>query len=243
MKFIEFILSFFRKKSTITRETSTGIMPIPPPPETPAPDPTPTIITVSDPWVYGPATYINDPDGAQKPLKNGKPIGIVIHHTATYNLNATIEHFKKNIVDVHFVIGHDGSIVQMVPCNMVADHAGESEWGGKKWLNNYYVGIEVVNIGWLKFDAAKNKYTDGYGREWKGAVRIREAEGEKYWEPFTIKQEHAVEDLCIWLCKQYSINPDNIRGHFEVSPKRKNDPAGGFSVTFDQFRKSISEKL
>jgi N-acetylmuramoyl-L-alanine amidase len=242
MKFIEFILSLFKKKEQPVRAARD--IEIPPPAEHIAPEPKPTLAIkeVENPWMYGPATYINDPDEGQKPLKGGKPVGVVIHHTATYNLNATVEYFKKNVVDVHFVVGHDGKVVQMVPCNMAADHAGESEWDGKKWLNNYYIGIEVVNIGWLK-KVGDLSFVDGYKRPWVGKVRVRDTQGEKYWEPFTDSQEQAVEKLCVWLCKEYGIKPENIVGHFECSPGRKNDPAGGFSVTFDQFRMKISKSL
>ncbi|RLF65327.1 MAG: hypothetical protein DRN30_04145, partial [Thermoplasmata archaeon] len=173
--------------------------------------------------------------------KGNKPAGIVIHHTATYNLNSTVNYFKKNVVDVQFVLGHDGKIIQMVPCNKTAAHAGKSEWNGKKWLNNSYIGIEVVNIGWLKKKG--NKFYDGYKRLWKGEVRERKAEGFKYWEPFTAAQEKELLELCVWLVKEYDIPIENIAAHFEVSPGRKNDPAGGLSMSFDQFRNSVRSRV
>jgi len=195
-------------------------------------------------WVYpNNHKYVVDPDGGKKLLKTkgNKPIGVVIHHTATYNLKSTVNYFKRNAVDVQFVLGHDGKIVQMVQCNRNAAHAGKSEWNGKKWLNNYYVGIEVINIGWL--NKKGDKYIDGYKREWKGAVRERKAEGYRYWEPFTKNQEKALKELCVWLVKEYDIPIENIAAHYEVSPGRKNDPAGGLSISMDQFRSLVQRSV
>jgi len=203
----------------------------------------PNSVQKTEEWYYPLAKRIPDPDGGKVLLKtkDNKPVGIVLHHTGTYNLQNTVDFFNKNEVDVHFLIGHDGEVVQQVACNANAAHAGESEWAGLKWLNNYYIGIEVVNIGWLTKKG--DKFFDGYGREWKGKVRERDTQGQKYWEPFTEAQEKAMRDLCVWLCKEYGISPDKIRGHYEVAPKRKNDPAGGVAVSLDELRKEISERI
>ena len=209
------------------------------------PEPAPKPPVQADiPWIYpNNHNYVVDPDGGKKLMatKGNKPIGVVIHHTATYNLKSTVNYFKKNGVDVQFVLGHDGKITQMVPCNRTAAHAGKSEWNGKKWLNNYYVGIEVVNIGWLRKKG--NKFYDGYKRLWKGRTRDRKAEGFKHWEPFTDAQERELLNLCVWLVKEYDMPIENIAAHFEVSPGRKNDPAGGMSMTFDQFRSLVRTRV
>lgn len=242
------LLGLNKPKTKIARKNQQNQVVEPPAPiESVAaePPPQPRPVKPKDvPWMYpNNWKYVVDPDGGKKELqtKDGKPIGVVIHHTATYNLNGTVSYFTKNAVDVHFVMGHDGKIVQMVPCNRTAAHAGESEWNGKKWLNNYYVGIEVVNIGWLTKKG--DKFYDGYKREWKGKVRERKAEGQQYWEPFTDAQEKALFDLCVWLVKTYDIPVENIAAHFEVSPGRKNDPAGGLSMSFDQFRKMVGDRV
>jgi len=195
----------------------------------------------SIPWIYPHNhSYQADPDGGKKPLNTpeNKPIGVVLHHTVTYNLNGTVNFFKNNAVDVHFIIGHDGEVVQMVDCNRTAAHAGVSYWNGKTNLNNYYIGIEIVNLGPL---TKKNgKYYDAYGNIFKGEPRIRKTQGYEYWEPFTSKQEQSLIKLCKWLKTNYNIPTENFAAHFEVSPNRKNDPAGGLSdITMDDFRKKI----
>jgi len=192
-----------------------------------------------DPFIYPRVhQYIPDADmGGLFSTPENKPIGIVIHHTATYNTADTISIFKKNAVDVHFIVGHRGEMIQMVPCNRKAAHAGESSWKGKSSLNNYYIGIEVVNIGQLTKDGSN--YLDYYNRKkkkegkpysyWRGEVRERKSNGEMYWEPFTPAQEQAITEICLWAIDSFGIDIDNIIGHYECSPGRKVDPAGGFS--------------
>ena len=265
MSFFAKIASFLKK--TPQGRTNTSGQPVPPPPAPIVQESVPIvqesvpivqesvpIVQESVPivqknvhktveWYYPSAKRIPDPDGGKVLLKtkDNKPVGIVLHHTGTYNLQNTVDFFNKNEVDVHFLIGHDGEIVQQVACNANAAHAGESEWAGLKWLNNYYLGIEVVNIGWLTKKG--DKFYDGYNREWKGKVRERNTQGQKYWEPFTDAQEKAMRDLCVWLCNEYGIDPEKIRGHYEVAPNRKNDPAGGVAVSLDELRKEISARV
>lgn len=194
-----------------------------------------------------------DADGdAGGSLIGGKPEYIVVHHTMSYNTDGTVSHFKRNLVDVHFVIGHKGEVVQMVDCNRSAAHAGESRWNGHTGLNSRSIGIEVVNIGPLV--KTPEGFLDGYNVEkkkkgkpftyWKGAVRERDAFGYKYWEPFTPAQEQAVISICLWAMKTYGIKLENICGHYECSPGRKNDPAGGFSHgSMVDFRKALGAAL
>lgn len=250
MSFINWLKSLFKSSSpkTITRKVTQRVTaegaPLPPPTKEDAPRPRNVDVTSQDAgWKYPFAwKYCADPDGGKNPLKteDGRPAGIVIHHTVTYNLNGTVKYFQNNAVDVHFVVGHDGKVVQMVPCNRTAAHAGKSSWAGMESLNNYFIGIEVVNMGWLTREG--EKYYDAYGKEWSGPVREREAFGYKYWEPFTKEQEQAVLNLCRWLCSSYKIPVENVRAHFEVSPGRKVDPAGGMEISFDEFRRLVSRQ-
>jgi len=46
-------------------------------------------------------------------------------------------------VSTHFFIRRDGSIIQFVPCEKRAWHAGESEWQGVPRCNDYSIGIEL----------------------------------------------------------------------------------------------------
>jgi N-acetyl-anhydromuramyl-L-alanine amidase AmpD len=72
----------------------------------------------------------------------------VIHATANSSLDGVITWFKnpEAQVSAHYSIGKDGRIVQHVRDKDRAWHAGKSEWKGVANVNNYAVGIELVNL-------------------------------------------------------------------------------------------------
>lgn len=75
---------------------------------------------------------------------------IVLHHTAGSTLGGTVKWFlmPESKVSAHFTIGKDGSIVQHVSTFDRAWHAGVSkDHRGVENLNNFSVGIEMVNVG------------------------------------------------------------------------------------------------
>jgi hypothetical protein len=73
--------------------------------------------------------------------RNGAPIDhIVIHYTASRNIEGSIAHFKHGIpaVSAHYIVGRDGTLVQMVPDAACAWHAGRAD------MNARSIGIEHV---------------------------------------------------------------------------------------------------
>lgn len=75
---------------------------------------------------------------------------IVLHHTAGATLGGTVKWFRmaSSQVSAHFTVGKDGSIVQQVSTFSRAWHAGVSkDHRGSENLNNFSVGIEMVNVG------------------------------------------------------------------------------------------------
>lgn len=87
------------------------------------------------------------------------PIFGIIHYDASQTQSGavqwmTMKHKDPNQnVSAHLSIGRDGSVIQMVPFNIKAWHAGISKWKGYDGLNSYSIGIELQNTG-------KQKYTD-----------------------------------------------------------------------------------
>lgn len=71
---------------------------------------------------------------------------IIIHYTGANRILSTIYWFqdKQSKVSAHYVIGRDGRIVQMVDDENKAWHAGASYFRGKKNVNNFSIGIELV---------------------------------------------------------------------------------------------------
>jgi N-acetyl-anhydromuramyl-L-alanine amidase AmpD len=194
--------------------------------------PVPALAT---PWVYPKAKMVPDKDTSKSELK---PQGVVIHYTVSDNLDATVDFFQKNEVDIHFLIGKDGATVQMVPCNRQAAHAGESAWGNLKFLNQYFLGIEVVCLGPIQ-RLKSGAFVDGYDRPYKGTPRDKLMLGNRFWDPFTSAQEKALDDLIRWMLQTYKFPVGNIVGHHEIAPTRKIDPGGSLSLDMDAYRKKF----
>lgn len=60
-----------------------------------------------------------------------------------YSLDPFYEQIKELKVSTHLLIKRDGEIIQFVPFNMRAWHAGESSFDGKDNCNDYSIGIEL----------------------------------------------------------------------------------------------------
>lgn len=58
-------------------------------------------------------------------------------------------------VSSHFVIRRDGELIQFVPCDKRAWHAGRSTWRGRERCNDFSVGIELEGSDCQPFEAAQ----------------------------------------------------------------------------------------
>lgn len=81
----------------------------------------------------------------------------IIHYTASMNCAGSLAWFEnpESKVSAHFVIDRDGTIFNCVDEVFSAWHAGKSEWDGRKFLNKYSIGIELVGIRDRKFTEAQ----------------------------------------------------------------------------------------
>ncbi|WP_236032560.1 N-acetylmuramoyl-L-alanine amidase [Algoriphagus pacificus] len=82
-----------------------------------------------------------------------RPNFVIIHHTAQDSLGQTISTFTKTSTQVssHYVIGRDGTIVQMLNDYLRSWHAGRGKWGNVTDLNSVSIGIELDNNGFEPF--------------------------------------------------------------------------------------------
>lgn len=78
--------------------------------------------------------------------KDKKNTAIILHHTGSFNFNGELSWMQnpESKVSAHYLIGMDGKIAQMVRDEHVAWHAGKSELDGKKYVNNFSIGIELT---------------------------------------------------------------------------------------------------
>jgi AmpD protein len=68
-------------------------------------------------------------------------------------------------VSAHFLIRRDGELIQFVPCDRRAWHAGISRWQGRQCCNDFSIGIEIEGCDELPFeDIQYDRLIDLIGR-------------------------------------------------------------------------------
>ena len=130
---------------------------------------------------------------------------IVVHFTASGSGTGVVSWFKnpQSRVSAHYIIDHDGKILQLVKDGDTAWHAGlpgDLARNDAIRPNPRSIGIEIVN--WGPLEKRDDKYYNWTGNEHLGQV----AEvGGKYWEPFTEAQCESLIELVSYLCKRYNV--------------------------------------
>ena len=168
--------------------------------------------------------------------ENVQPVEcVVIHYTAGGALEATIAWFQNpdSSASAHYVIGRDGRVVQMVPLEDRAWHAGVSRWRGRRGVNRFSWGIELCNWGRLT-EVAGGGYENWTGRRYKGPAPYLDGAGQP-WEPFPDAQIEALVRVLRHLVgvaaeagTDLLSEEDRILGHEHVAPGRKIDPGPAF---------------
>lgn len=128
----------------------------------------------------------------------GTPIDmLVLHYTGMASAASAIDRLcdPASRVSSHYVVEEDGQVWSLVPEARRAWHAGLSFWRGRTGLNDWSIGIEIVNPG----------------HEWG-------------YRPFPAAQMNAVRDLCLGLLARHPIPARNVVGHSDIAPTRKQDP-------------------
>ena len=79
----------------------------------------------------------------------GPPDMILLHYTGMRDGEAALARLcaPASKVSAHYVVFEDGRIVQCVPEQRRAWHAGVSSWAGESDINSRSIGIEIVNPG------------------------------------------------------------------------------------------------
>lgn len=156
---------------------------------------------------------------------------VILHDTAgslTKGNSAAYLRDNDAKVSVHFVVERDGTIVQQVPTNRRASHAGKSSYHGEADCNGFALGIEIVNPG--KMEAVRGRVDQA--RAWWGQVfsaddfpieaRQTPEHGHGLWMEYPPEQIAAVVKLLEALFREIKTLKD-IRTHWYVSPGRKTD--------------------
>jgi N-acetylmuramoyl-L-alanine amidase len=127
---------------------------------------------------------------------------ILLHYTGMQTGEAALARLcaPDSQVSSHYVVFEDGRIVQCVPEELRAWHAGVSSWAGETDINSCSIGIEIVNPG----------HEFGYSN-------------------FPLRQIAAVISLCkSIITRRGPISSARILSHSDVAPARKQDPGEKF---------------
>lgn len=158
---------------------------------------------------------------------------IVVHYTAGSSFESSVRWLKKPEAkaSAHFVIGRAGELVQLVPLDRVAWHAGVSSWRGKPNCNLYSIGIELDNPGPLA------RRQDGSYVTVAGSKPVanddvlvadhRNGGPYKAWHHYTPAQ---ITKLEVLLGELQAVFPraKEVVGHDQIVPGRKWDPGPAF---------------
>lgn len=131
---------------------------------------------------------------------------LVIHYTAE-DFPRSLATLTDREVSTHYLIsarppryGKQPVVLRLVPESELAWHAGISFWRGATRINDTSLGIELEN--------------PGYRRTLQGRA----------WYPFTREQMAALMPLARDITRRYGIRPQDIVGHSDIAPQRKQDP-------------------
>lgn len=173
----------------------------------------------------------------RKPISGGSEMRVrrflIMHFTAGATALSSINFWKTSEAkgaNAHIVIDRDGTIYQCRPFNRTAGHAGKSFWRdpntgkGYENLNSCSIGIEFANGG----DSFPTRFSS------LPATRAKHKNGGPMtdWETYPKAQIDAGSALSKLLVERYNL--DDLVGHDDIAPDRKNDPGPAFPL--NQFR-------
>lgn len=154
-------------------------------------------------------------------LKN--PDTIVLHYTAGRDAMSTARYLCRPdvLASAHVVIARDGGIIQLVPFNIVAWHAGQSNYRGRANFNRLSIGIELDNLGKLRRKG--ERFIAECGAEVMPSDVYADYSDEKltYWHKYTDVQLDTLRKVCRLLILEYPIT--HVLRHSDITT-RKIDP-------------------
>ena len=130
---------------------------------------------------------------------------LVLHYTVA-NTPSSIKILTEQEVSAHYLLTDEATpkIYRLVDENRAAWHAGNSSWKNFTQLNNSSIGIEIVNAGW------------------------KDTPQGRVYAPFSQTQIEALIPLVKDIVQRNGIAPENILGHSDIAPLRKQDPGPQF---------------
>jgi N-acetylmuramoyl-L-alanine amidase len=129
------------------------------------------------------------------------PDMLILHYTGMADAAQALQWLCNPVSQVssHYFVFENGHILQLVPEERRAWHAGLSSWHGEQDINSCSIGIEIANPGHVG-----------------GMPAYRE------------EQIAALTLLCRDLVTRWTIPPERVLAHSDIAPLRKEDPGENF---------------
>ena len=163
------------------------------------------------------------------------PDMIVLHYTAGTSAESSSIFLTRPDVSAsaHLVIGRKGEVFQLVPFHSEAWHAGKSWYAGRGGLNRYSIGIELDNLGKLRFSG--DLFVAECGRVVLPDEVYTDCSGDHptYWHRYTERQIRVLQEICSLLEETYPIR--DVVGHSVITP-RKIDPGPALEFAFSELQ-------
>jgi N-acetylmuramoyl-L-alanine amidase len=130
---------------------------------------------------------------------------LVLHYTVG-DRASSLKTLTEQQVSAHYMVTDDAKpvIYNLVDETNAAWHAGNSSWKNYTQLNNSSIGIEIVNPGW------------------------KDTPTGRVYAPFPQSQIDAIIPLVRDIVTRHHIAPENVLGHSDIAPLRKQDPGPMF---------------
>jgi N-acetylmuramoyl-L-alanine amidase len=136
------------------------------------------------------------------PNTDDRPPGVgvsmlVLHYTGMTSAEAAVARLTDPAarVSAHYVIDEAGRVFRLAGEDRRCWHAGAGAWRGQDDVNARSIGVEIANPG----------HEHGY-------------------RPFPEAQMAAVTDLARAIVNRHAIRPEDVVGHSDTAPERKEDP-------------------
>lgn len=175
--------------------------------------------------------------------KRGYPLGAIVHFTA--GRDGAEKTIRGGVKDgyAYWCIQRDGKLFCAHDVTRWGYHAGKSFWKLLgNGMNDKLIGIEINAAG--KLSGKKGAWMSWFktiipDSDTRTVLKKTENIAAGTYQRYTKEQEKTLIETLFWLKKNSPkgvFSFDNVLGHDEVSPLRKNDPGAALSMTMPQFR-------
>jgi N-acetylmuramoyl-L-alanine amidase len=161
---------------------------------------------------------------------------LVMHFTYGATGRSSAEWFRSSEnpgSSAHVVVDRDGSVIQCVPFETVAWHAGKSRWKDLVGLNNSALSIEMANWGYLRPSGDRWVSYTGVkiSNPFIAAHKNGNPDGSHSpigWEPYPARQFSTAVAIARTFVAEYGVT--EVVGHDDIAPDRKWDPGPAFDM-------------